>query len=403
MSQAPGAASEQRFSADSVTGGEVPLVRGGPFYRAQEAARLLTPDRWNLGRRVIFAIAICWFPLVLITLVFNPHAVLGLLTDYTVNARMLFGVPVLLAGQPVMEEAFRTVVRHIRDAALLTPSDTERLDQILVRLIRLRDSVIPELLIVLAVYVHVAQIVQTHLIFARPWALSGTGVEAHLLAAGWYYILVSQLLYQFLLLVSFWKWLLWWIFLFRLSKLNLQLAPTHPDLHGGIGFLGISPLAIAPTFFAASAAIGATWRAEILRRGGSLHLMSFKFDAIVLLAIVIIVALGPLVFFVPKLARLRRRRIFEYGTLAQLESTEFHNRWIVHRAGREEEFPSSPEPSTLTDYGSSYQNIEHLQPFPFDRAAFVALILAVAIPMLPVVLAEIPFAEVLKGLLSEVR
>src|SRR5271165_3877711 len=71
MSQAPEAASERRVSANSGTGGEVSLVRGGPFYRAQEAARLLAPDRWNLGRRAIFAIAIGWSPLVLLTLLFN--------------------------------------------------------------------------------------------------------------------------------------------------------------------------------------------------------------------------------------------------------------------------------------------------------------------------------------------
>jgi len=395
--------SAQPASADGGTGVEVSLVRGGPFYRAQEAARLIQSDRWNLGRRVIFAIAIGWLPLVLITLLFNPRAVVGLLTDYPINARVLVAVPVLLAGQVIMETAFRTILRHIRHAALLTPSDTGRLDETLARLIRLRDSVIPELVIVVAAYAHVAQLVQTHLVFGRPWMLAGTGAEAHLSPAGWYYALISQLLYQVLVGISFWKWLLWWIFLFRLSRLDLQLMPTHPDQHGGIGFLGLSPMAIAPTFFAASAAIGATWRAEILRGGGAVHLMSFKVDAIVLLGIVLILALGPLLFFVPKLTSLRRRGIFEYGTLAQLESTAFHNRWILHRAGREEEFPASPEASTLTDYGSSYQNIEHLQPFPYDRGALVALILAVAIPMLPVALAEIPFAEVLKGLLNAVR
>jgi hypothetical protein len=64
---------------------------------------------------------------------------------------------------------------------------------------------------------------------------------------------------------------------------------------------------------------------------------------------------------------------------------------------------ASPEASTLTDYGSTYQNIEHLQPFPFDQGAFIALLLAIAVPILPVILTEIPFAEVVKGLLSAVR
>jgi len=400
MAELEEAASEQRASAN-LGRDEVSLVRGGPFYRAQEALRLVHPNHWHLGRRVILAIAVGWLPLVLITLLFNPRALVGLLTDYTVNARMLFGVPVLLAGQPVMETAFRAIVGAIRDAGLLTSSDADRLDQTLARLIRLRDSVIPELIFVVVAYAKVAETVQTQLMYVRPWGLVGTGVEIHLSTAGWYYVLVSQLLYQLLILISLWKWLLWCIFLYRLSKLDLQLVPTHPDQHGGVGFLGLSPAAITPTFLVISAVIGATWRSEIFRE--HVHWLSFKVDAAVLLGVVLIVTMGPLLLFVPRLARLRRLGIFEYGALGQFESMQFHKRWIQHRAGREEEFPASPEASTLTDYGSSYQNIEHLQPFPFDQGAFVGLILAVALPLLPVVLAEVPFATVLKALLEAVK
>jgi len=195
MAQVGAAAAEQRAEANAGRD-EVSLVRGGPFYRAQEALRLVHPNHWHLGRRVIFALAIGWLPLVLITLLLNPRALVGLLTDYTVNARMLFGVPVLLAGQPVMETAFRAIVRAVRDAGLLTSTDTDRLDQTLARLIRLRDSVIPELIFVVVAYAKVAETVQTQLMFVRPWGLVGTGVEAHLSTAGWYYVLVSQLLYQ---------------------------------------------------------------------------------------------------------------------------------------------------------------------------------------------------------------
>jgi len=400
MAELEEAASERRMSANPGRD-EVSLVRGGPFYRAQELARLVHPNRWNVGRRVVFAIAIGWLPLVLITLLLNPRALAGLLTDYTVNARMLFGVPILLAGQPVMETAFRALVRAIRDAGLLTPSDTGRLDETLARLIRLRDSVIPELIFVVVAYAKVAETVQTQLMYVRPWGLVGTGVEIHLSTAGWYYVLVSQLLYQLLILISIWKWLLWCIFLYRLSKMDLQLVPTHPDQHGGIGFLGLSPAAITPTILVVSAVIGATWRSEIFRE--HVHWLSFKVDAAVLLGVVLIVTMGPLLLFVPRLARLRRLGIFEYGALGQFESMQFHKRWIQHRAGREEEFPASPEASTLTDYGSSYQNIEHLQPFPFDQGAFVGLVLAVAVPLLPVVLAEVPFATVLKALLEAVK
>jgi hypothetical protein len=43
---------------------------------------------------------------------------------------------------------------------------------------------------------------------------------------------------------------------------------------------------------------------------------------------------------------------------------------VSANSNREEEFLSSPDSSTLTDFGSSYQNIEHVQPFAFDQGVF---------------------------------
>lgn len=59
--------------------------------------------------------------------------------------------------------------------------------------------------------------------------------------------------------------------------------------------------------------------------------MDFKLQAIVLLSIIALVALGPLLFFVPRLASLRRQGILEYGILGQIQSTEFHEKWCLHR------------------------------------------------------------------------
>ena len=390
-----------RTTASEVPASDISLVRGGPFYRAQMMVRLIEPERWNLGRRIVFAIAVGWVPLVLITALFNPSALRELLRDYAVNVRMLFAVPVLLAGQIVMEHTFRALARHLRDAGLIAPADLIRLDEVITRLLRVRDSIVPELLIVAAIYVHIAVLFHSRVTVARPWEVIGAGVGTHPSLAGWYYGLVSEAIYEFLLWLSVWQWCLWSYFLFRLSRLDLQLIATHPDHHGGIGFLGLSPVAAAPTALAASAVVGSFWRLEILHHGA--HLMDFRLEAIVLLVVILIIFMGPLVFFVPRLGRLRQKGILEYGALAQMHSTDFHRRWIEHRAGHEEEFLAAPEVSTMTDFASSYENIEHMQPFPFDRGAFVALVLAVAAPMLPVVLAEIPLSQVLKGLLSAVK
>ncbi len=239
------------------------------------------------------------------------------------------------------------------------------------------------------------------LIDATPWLAHRVGAELQLTTAGMYTIIVTAPLFQFLLGLAFWKWLLWTYFVFKLSRQRLRLVATHPDEHGGLGFLGLTASAFAPTAFAASCVIGATWREEMLHHGA--RLMDFKFPALALVGIVALVALGPLLFFVPRLAALRRKGILEYGILAQIHSTEFHDKWILHRAGHESEFLGAPESSALANFGNCYEKIEQMKPFPADRGSLYTLAAAVAIPALPVILTQIPVAVVLMDLFKALR
>jgi hypothetical protein len=93
----------------------------------------------------------------------------------------------------------------------------------------------------------------------------------------------------------------------------------------------------------------------------------------------------------------------EYGPLAQLLSSEFREKWILHREGREAEFLNASEISCLTDLSSSYENIEAMQPFPLDKGSLIVLGLSVLIPLLPTVLAEIPLQVILKSLIQAAR
>jgi hypothetical protein len=108
--------------------------------------------------------------------------------------------------------------------------------------------------------------------------------------------------------------------------------------------------------------------------------------------------LGPLLFFVPRLFAPRRSGVLEYGILGQLQSTEFHKKWILHRAGHETEFFLAPEINVLAGFSNKYEKIEQLFPFPADKGSLYPLAVAVAIPALTVILTEIPFAVVLDDL-----
>jgi hypothetical protein len=401
MAKSDHAVSQPELVANGGTDRDFSLVRGGPFYRVQEAARLIGPGRWFLGRRVIFALTIGWLPLVVLTALFHPHLLISLLRDYRIYARLFLAVPVLLAGQTIMESRFRMIVQHVRGAKLLGLDDLAYMDGVIATLARWSNSWLPELLLMVVVYLNTFAIWHERVAEHWAWAIIVSGASAHVTPAGWYFGLVSQMIYRFLVGLSLWKWLLFTFYLFKLSRLDLKLVATHSDHHGGIGFLGLAPMGFAPVAFAISAAIGSNWRYQILHAGA--QLMVFKIQAVVLLAVILIMAMAPLVFFVPRLAKLRRSGIMQYGTLAQIHSTDFHEKWILHRAGHEEEFLAAPEASTLTDYGASYENIEAMQPFPFDKGAFVSLALAVAVPIIPAVLAQIPLAVVLKDLLQAAR
>jgi hypothetical protein len=380
--------------------GEISLVRGGPFYRAQHAVGLIHPNEWNLGRRITLLIAVGWLPLFLITALFNFDGLVSLIRDYRVHSRLLVAAPVLLVGELLMESRFRAVIGHLRQVGILDVPELARVDGIIATLIRVRDSFLPEFAILLLLIVHTAASYKG-LVDTTPWLSRASGAGLQLTAAGWYAVLVSSSIFQFLLGLALWKWLLWTFFAFKLSRRNLKLVATHPDGHGGLGFLGLTSAAFAPIAFSATAVIAATWRQDILHHGA--RLINFKLPAIILVALTALVALGPLAFFVPRLAGVRRKGILEYGILGQLHSAEFHQKWILHRAGHEPEFLTAPDCSTLANYGRAYEAIENMNSFPADKGALYTLAAAVVIPALPMILAEIPFAVVLSDLLKALR
>ena len=380
---------------------EFSLVRGGPFFRAQQALGLISTNQWNFTGRILISIAITWLPLVIFTAVLNQEGLPSLIRDYRVHARLLIAVPALIVGETFMESRFRLVMQHIRQAGILDTPDLAYMDRVIVNLIRARDAFLPELVVFVLLVIHTATSYRG-LVDATPWLGHGSGADFQLTVAGWYAVLVSAPLFQFLLGLSLWRWLLWTFFAFKLSRRNLRLVPTHPDEHGGLGFLGLTAAAFAPVAFAATAVIGATWRNDILHHGA--QLLDFKLQAIVLLVIIAAVALGPLLFFVPRLASLRRQGILEYGILGQINSASSSMKnGSCSRTGHEREFLQAPESTTLANFAKSYQEIAQLKPFPADMGSLYGLAAAVAIPALPVILAQIPLKVVVLDLLKTLR
>jgi len=378
----------------------ISLVRGGLLHRFLKLIRVDDDNSWNVARRILFVFAVVWFPVVAIQLIAAPARILQTLLDYRLEARALAAV-ILIVAEPIMDSRFRFLIEHIRESHLLIGADLVEMDRVLARLRRVRDSFLPEAVFLVAVAVRAATS-YSFIVEQTSGDLSyqsSTGV--HLSAAGWYGLLVSVPIIQFLALVVLWRWLLWTSFAFRLSRMNLRLVPSHPDENGGLGFLSISTQAFAPFSFALSLIVGASFRNDILHNGK--HLVNFKGPAIALVVILFAAAVAPLLFFIPKLLPLRRKGILQYSIVGHMQSIAFHDKWVHHGEEHEDEAMAAPEMSTLCDYNSAYKNVEDMNPVPIDKEALAGLAISIAIPALPVILAEIPIQTFLQDLFSALK
>ena len=92
---------------------------------------------------------------------------------------------------------------------------------------------------------------------AVPWRDGRTRpgrVGTAILAGSWYWT-VCLPLFRFLMFRWIWRLLLWWRFLWKVSRLDLHLVPTHPDNATGLGYLEIVHAHFIPLVLAVSAVI----------------------------------------------------------------------------------------------------------------------------------------------------
>jgi hypothetical protein len=95
----------------------------------------------------------------------------------------------------------------------------------------------------------------------------------------------------------------------------------------------------------------------------------------------------------------KRKGLNQYGAL-HLHSLEFRKKWVDERNEHVPELLGNPDFSSLADISSSFKNVEDMKAFPFRKSAVVSLLIALAIPMLPVITTTIPLKQLLKGLLG---
>jgi hypothetical protein len=371
------------------------LTKGGPFFKLMVRSGLLKPDFAHPARRATFLALFTWLPMFILSvlqgLALDGPAQLPFLWDFTVHVRFLICVPLLIIAEVILDVRTRAVLKHFLDSGLVQEKDYAAFESAVLQAGRLRDSLVAEAIIVVVVIISVIFIRLEYLGSASTWQVLVSEAGQTRTLAGWWYLLVGIPFFQFLLARWLWRFLIWSHSLWNLSKMDLRLIPTHPDLAAGLGFLSPAQAKYGIVVFALSSVIAAKIGEEILYGGASL--LDYKIIIGGYVVMMLIILLIPLMVFTPKLLMVKRRGLLEYSALANEYTQAFDKKWIRKEIPEGELLLGSADIQSLADLGNSFEFVRKMRAFPVDLNGVIPVVIATGLPMLPLVLTVYPFDE----------
>jgi hypothetical protein len=379
------------------------LFPGGPFDRLQGVLRLERPGRPGTIRRAIVFGMITWLPLLALAitqdLALGPQPKQSLLLDFFSYARFLLAVPLLILAETFCSKWLALVVRQFVLTGVVREADLPRFNRSIESALRLIDASVVELALLILAYAGAISSAMTNLnLGIETWAVREFQGRYVLSLAGWWCAAVSLPVYYFIASRWLWRIFLWGRFLLQVARMNIRVIPSHPDLSGGLAFVGDSPAAFALPVFAFGCVLAGRLANEIVYAGK--ELLSFKLIIIAFLLLELVLFAGPIIVFSGPLSRAKRKGVLEYEGLVSILAQRFEKKWIEGGAVVDERALGEPDFSALADFSQCVATTRKMNPVPFKIMGVAPLILAALAPLLPVVAIEIPLAEVLKALLK---
>ncbi len=360
-------------------------VLGGPVFQLLRKSHLSGAALELLPRRIIVIPMIAWLPLLLLDSFSGSAGRLSFLHDVEAHVRFLVALPVLIAAELIVHLRTRPVVHRFVERRIVLPDDLSRFDRAIESGITLRNSILLELGLVVLVYTFGLWLWSRRIAIQSPTWYAMPGGRWNLTYAGYWYVFVSIPIVQFALLRWYMRFLIWYRFLWQVSRINLKLISTYPDRCGGLSFLGRSAYAFGPVLFAQGAMLAGVIASRVLYRGE--NLLSFKVEIVGFIAFFVFAVLTPLLMFTPQMVRAKRKGLVDYGKLAQDYVDNFDQKWIVRTpSAAVDDLLGTPDIQSLADLGNSYSVVASMRPVPFGINDITRLAVITAVPFFPLLL-----------------
>ncbi|MDP2827251.1 MAG: hypothetical protein Q8O37_01460 [Sulfuricellaceae bacterium] len=380
------------------------LVVGGPFHALLSRLGLTGADQLPTLRAAFALALLAWLPPALLvvaqSVIDNSYSGWGFFTDLTVYTRYLIAVWVLVATERYADSRTIMLVHEFRDARLIPDDSHPAFAAALDIADRRSSSRLAELLILLVAVVWSALSTQYAVEIARSsWEGAVIAGGVSLSWAGEAGRFLSNPLFLFLVLRWFWRFLVWTVLLYRLSRLRLQLSPMHPDRSAGLGFLAIYPGIFSGLAFALSCVVASAMLKEL---SFVQHDPQAVWLALALwVAVVLLVFIGPLLVFTPHILAAREKALLEYGRLVNQFQRAFHHKWI-DEARNGKDLMGATDLAPLSSLYAILQTVRGLQVIPVDKTAVAQLVIAAGLPLLAVVAKQVSLLAMLQWIVGKI-
>jgi hypothetical protein len=250
------------------------------------------------ARIMVISTLIAWLPLLVLSAVagrlFRGSADVPFLLDLEVHVRFLLALPLLFFAELAVQRRMRPLLQQFLEQNLIPEREVTRFEAAVTSALRLRNSVLAEVLLIAFVYGVGVMIVwrQYLALGTASWYMTPSAGGSELSLAGMWYGYVSLPIFQFVLCRWYFRLFIWARLLWQVSRIDLRVIPTHPDRVGGLSFLSLT----ADAFTILAAAHGtllAGWLATRVIILGT-KLTQFKAEIAVVPIFVLCVTIGPL-------------------------------------------------------------------------------------------------------------
>jgi len=125
-------------------------------------------------------------------------------------------------------------------------------------------------------------------------------------------------------------------------------------------------------------------------------LNSYAFGIGAFVVLVLLIFLGPLLMFTPRMIAAKIKSVREYSALGVADHRAFDRNCVQGVNPGNDPLLGAPEISSLADLGGAYEILAKMRPLPFDPSDMLALVMASLFPMAPLLLTVYPLDELLR-------